>query len=36
MDARGLKSEVMIPGVQKSAIEDLADWTFWADKVVVF
>ena len=36
MDARGLKDEEMIPGSQHSTLEHLAEWTMWAEKVLVF
>ena len=36
MDARGLKPEEMIQGVHKSSMEELTEWTIWADKAVVF
>jgi len=36
MDARGLKPEEMIQGVHKSSMEELTEWTVWADKVIVF
>ena len=36
MDARGLRPEDMIHGVHKSSMEELTEWTVWADKVIVF
>lgn len=36
MDARGLKDEEMIEGVQRSTMKELADRTLSADKVLVF
>lgn len=36
MEARGMKVEELIPGAQHGAIEKLAYWTNWADKVLVF
>jgi len=36
MDARGMTDEELIPGTQRGAIEKLAYWTNWADKVLVF
>ena len=36
MDARGLKTEDMIQGVHKSSMEELTEWTLWAEKVAVF
>jgi uncharacterized protein involved in oxidation of intracellular sulfur len=36
MDARGLKPEEMMQGIHKSSMEELTEWTVWADKVIVF
>jgi uncharacterized protein involved in oxidation of intracellular sulfur len=36
MDARGLKAEDMIQGAHKSSMDELTEWTVWADKVIVF
>lgn len=36
MDARGLKSDELVPGARRSSLEELTEWTQWADKVVVF
>jgi uncharacterized protein involved in oxidation of intracellular sulfur len=36
MDARGLRDEELVEGASRSTMEELADWTLWADKVVVF
>ncbi|OGC90430.1 MAG: hypothetical protein A2W25_13540 [candidate division Zixibacteria bacterium RBG_16_53_22] len=36
MDARGSRPEEMIQGVHKSSMEELTEWTVWADKVIVF
>ena len=36
MDARGLTDEHLVDGSRRSSIEELADWTLWADKVVTF
>ena len=36
MDARGLIDEGLLPGVHRSSIEELTDWTVDADKVIVF
>ena len=36
MDARGITSEELVEGARRSALEALADWTVWAEKVVVF
>lgn len=36
MDARGLKESELIEGTHRSTMEELSEWTVWADKVVVF
>lgn len=36
MDARGLKPEVLVPGAQRSSMEELTRWTQEADRVIVF
>lgn len=36
MDARGMKPEELVEGAQRSTLEELADWTEWADKVLIF
>jgi uncharacterized protein involved in oxidation of intracellular sulfur len=36
MEARGLKEEELVEGAHRSTMEELADWTLWADKVLVF
>lgn len=36
MDARGIGAEALVDGVGRSSLEELTDWTVWADKVVTF
>ncbi len=36
MDARGIVEAELIEGVRKSSMDELTDWTIWADKVIVF
>ena len=36
MDARGLKCEELVEGAKRSNLEELADWTQWAAKTLVF
>ena len=36
MDARGLHDEQIVEGARRSTLEELTDWTLWADKVVPF
>lgn len=36
MDARGIAAEDLIEGAHRSTLDELAQWTHWADKVLVF
>jgi len=36
MDARGLTDDELAEGSRRSTLDELADWTLWADKVLVF
>jgi uncharacterized protein involved in oxidation of intracellular sulfur len=36
MDARALHDEQLVEGARRSSLEDLTDWTCWADKVITF
>jgi uncharacterized protein involved in oxidation of intracellular sulfur len=36
MDARGITDAELIEGTQRSTLAELAAWTQWADKVLVF
>jgi len=36
MEARGLADAELIEGARRSSMDELADWTLWADRVVVF
>lgn len=36
MDARGIAETELVDGAKRSSLEELADWTTWAEKVVVF
>jgi uncharacterized protein involved in oxidation of intracellular sulfur len=36
MDARGLQDADLVPGPRRSTLEELTDWTLWADRVLVF
>jgi uncharacterized protein involved in oxidation of intracellular sulfur len=36
MDARGLEESLLVDGVRRSSMEELADWTIWADAVLTF
>lgn len=36
MDARGIAGEDLIEGSHRSSMDELTEWTAWADKVLVF
>ncbi|MFA6920594.1 MAG: DsrE family protein [Gallionella sp.] len=36
MDARGLSDGEIAEGTRRSTLAELAEWTIWADKVLVF
>jgi uncharacterized protein involved in oxidation of intracellular sulfur len=36
MDARGMTDEELAAGAHRSSMDELTDWTVWADKVVTF
>jgi uncharacterized protein involved in oxidation of intracellular sulfur len=36
MDARGLKDEDLGGGARRGTLDELTEWTLWADKVLVF
>ena len=36
MDARALHDEQIVEGARRSTLEELTDWTLWADQVVTF
>lgn len=36
MDARGLTAGELAEGTHRGTLEELTDWTLWADKVLVF
>ena len=36
MDARALAETDLIAGVHRSSMEELSDWTLWADQVIVY
>ena len=36
MDARGIDDERLVQEAKRSTLEELTDWTIWADKVVTF
>jgi uncharacterized protein involved in oxidation of intracellular sulfur len=36
MEARGLQDADLVQGSRRSTLEELTDWTLWADRVLVF
>ncbi|MFP4232590.1 MAG: DsrE/DsrF/TusD sulfur relay family protein [Spirochaetaceae bacterium] len=36
MDARGITDEELIDKTHRSSMDELTEWTVWADKVIVF
>jgi uncharacterized protein involved in oxidation of intracellular sulfur len=36
MDARGIAAEDLVEGSHRSSMDELTQWTSWADKVLVF
>jgi uncharacterized protein involved in oxidation of intracellular sulfur len=36
LDARGIQAGELIAGIKRGSLDELATWTGWADKVLVF
>ena len=36
LDARGITEAELVEGVRRSSMEQLTDWTLWAERVIVF
>lgn len=36
LDARGLTDEMLTDGARRSTLEELTDWTLWADRTITF
>ncbi len=36
LKARGIRDDQLVEGAKLSSLEELADWTLWADRVVTF
>jgi uncharacterized protein involved in oxidation of intracellular sulfur len=36
MDARGITDAMLVDASRRSSMDELADWTLWADNVLVF
>ncbi len=36
LDARGIPEQQLVKGAHRSTLEELTDWTLWADRVITF
>jgi uncharacterized protein involved in oxidation of intracellular sulfur len=36
LDARGITEEMLTPGARRSSLDELTDWTLWAERIVTF
>jgi uncharacterized protein involved in oxidation of intracellular sulfur len=36
LDARGIAAENLVEAAQRSTLDELTDWTLWADSVITF
>ena len=36
LDGRGLHEQLLVDAARRSTLEELTDWTLWADKPLVF
>ena len=36
MDARGIDDAHLVGGARRSTLDELAEWTVWADKAIAF
>jgi uncharacterized protein involved in oxidation of intracellular sulfur len=36
LDARGIPDDMLVKGARRATLEELADWSLWADKVITF
>jgi uncharacterized protein involved in oxidation of intracellular sulfur len=36
LDARGIADDALVKGAHRSTLDELTDWTMWADQVVTF
>ena len=36
MDARGITDTMIVPDARRSSLEEVADWTLWADRTLTF
>jgi uncharacterized protein involved in oxidation of intracellular sulfur len=36
MDARAIRDDQLVQGARRSTLDELTDWTLWADKAITF
>jgi uncharacterized protein involved in oxidation of intracellular sulfur len=36
MDARAIREDQLVQGSRRPSLDELTDWTLWADKVITF
>lgn len=36
LDARGIRDDMLVEGAHRSSLEQLTDWTLWAEQTLVF
>jgi uncharacterized protein involved in oxidation of intracellular sulfur len=36
LDARGIRDDMLVEAAHRSALEQLTDWTLWAEQTLVF
>jgi uncharacterized protein involved in oxidation of intracellular sulfur len=36
MDARGIKDAELLEGARRSSLDEMTEWTLWAEKVLIF
>jgi uncharacterized protein involved in oxidation of intracellular sulfur len=36
LDARGLGEDLLVEGARRSSLDELTDWTLWADRTLTF
>ncbi|MDA8322801.1 MAG: DsrE family protein [Actinomycetota bacterium] len=36
LDARGIREDALVKGARQSTLDELADWTLWAEQVITF
>ena len=36
MDARGITDTMIVPDARRSSLDEVADWTLWADRTITF